>query len=60
MREYKVIRMNAAGNKLQEEEVMFSDFEAADKWAARKNAERPGSVVDLEDITAADESKYEY
>jgi len=60
MREFKVTQMNFAKNKLVENYVMFSDYQTADDWAIAKNDEREGSVLDIEDVTSHNDSKYEF
>lgn len=61
MREFKVIQMNAAGTGLEEEFVMFRDFETADQWARHKNSKRPGTVIDIEPTNfTVSEHKYEF
>lgn len=61
MREFKVIRMNAARTGLVEEELMFRDMDAADNWANDENAKQPGAVVDVQETDFnVNESKYEY
>ena len=60
MREFKVIRMNTTRTKLYEDYLMFNDIETADTWAAKKNEEAEGTVVDISEMPNQDELKYEY
>ena len=46
MREFTVIRMNAAGTKLVEEELMFADMAAADKWAIGVDSDQAISLAE--------------
>lgn len=59
MREFKIIRVNAKGELVTDYE-MFSDMDAAEDWAKKENAKRPGSVVDIEFRDVNEEYKYEY
>lgn len=62
LREFKVIRLNQTGDKLYEDNLMFEDYEACERWCEAQNEERPGSVVDMEEIHdyGHSEFKYEY
>lgn len=59
MREFKIILMNKKGDLVTDYE-MFNDMEAAEDWADKENAKRPGAVVDIEFRDVNEEYKYEY
>jgi len=61
MREFKIVCLNDKGELVNTYE-MFSDYEAAERWADAENDKTPGkpTVLDIEFQDVNEELKYEY
>ncbi len=60
MVEFKVTRSQVITGKLYDDYLMFDTPEKADEWVIKKNSNRPGSVIGIEEASALNESKHEY